>query len=122
MRQNLILTPTTPSDLIGQWNLLFQRFSNIFTAIDKMMPQFTADRLHGEIETLALISEAPPPVVTRILFSEADLKGRGFVKTLCEKAGLGLRQDPVGNLFARWQGKKPDLPAIATGSHIDAIP
>ena len=28
----------------------------------------------------------------------------------------------VGNIFARWQGSNPELPAIATGSHIDAIP
>src|SRR5262249_22931562 len=33
-----------------------------------------------------------------------------------------LREDAVGNLFARWPGKDPQLPAIATGSHIDAIP
>jgi N-carbamoyl-L-amino-acid hydrolase len=80
------------------------------------------DRLQREIEALAAISEAPPPVVTRILFSEADLKGRAFVKSVCEKAGLVLREDAVGNLFARWPGKDPRLAGIATGSHIDAIP
>jgi len=61
-------------------------------------------------------------VVTRILFSEADLEGRAFVKNLCEKADLCLREDAVGNLFARWEGTDPLLPAVATGSHIDAIP
>ena len=80
------------------------------------------DRLHQEIEALALISEAPAPVVTRILFSEADMRGRAFVKGLCETSGLLLREDAVGNLFARWPGKDPLLPAVATGSHIDAIP
>jgi N-carbamoyl-L-amino-acid hydrolase len=30
--------------------------------------------------------------------------------------------DAVGNTFARWIGTAPDLPAVATGSHIDAIP
>jgi N-carbamoyl-L-amino-acid hydrolase len=78
--------------------------------------------LHGEIEALARISEAPYPVVTRVLFSEADLRGRAFVKSLCQQAGLALSEDPVGNLFARWAGSDPTLPAIATGSHIDAIP
>lgn len=81
-----------------------------------------ADRLHREIEALAAISEAPAPVVTRVLFSEADLKGRAFVKNICEKAGLSLREDAVGNLFARWPGKEPLLAGVATGSHIDAIP
>ena len=32
------------------------------------------DRLIGEIEALALISDAEPPVVTRIVFTPSDLK------------------------------------------------
>ncbi len=79
-------------------------------------------RLQQQIAALAAISEAPAPVVTRVLFSEADLRGRAFVKKLCREAGLTLREDAVGNLFARWEGKNPRLPAVATGSHIDAIP
>jgi len=79
-------------------------------------------QLQRQIDELAAISEAPEPVVTRVLFSEADLKGRAYVKQLCQKNGLTLREDAVGNLFARWAGKDPNLPPIATGSHIDAIP
>ena len=79
-------------------------------------------RLQREIDELALISENPPPVVTRVLFSDADLKARAFVKKLCAEAGLQLREDAVGNIFARWEGVDKSLPAIATGSHIDAIP
>ena len=45
-----------------------------------------------------------------------------FVKGLCAEAGLAVREDAVGNTFARWEGLRPDLPAVATGSHIDAIP
>ena len=81
-----------------------------------------AERLQQQIDDLAAISEAPPPVVTRVLFSEADLKGRAFVKQLCQELGLSIREDAVGNIFARWAGSESDLPAIATGSHIDAIP
>jgi ureidoglycolate amidohydrolase len=80
------------------------------------------NRLSTEINALALITEAAPPVVTRILFSDADLRGRAFVKKLCREAGLVLREDAVGNLFARWRGSSAKLPAVATGSHIDAIP
>lgn len=69
-----------------------------------------------------MISENPPPVVTRILFSEADLRGREFVKNLCREAGLTLREDAVGNIFACWEGKEKNLSPVATGSHIDAIP
>jgi N-carbamoyl-L-amino-acid hydrolase len=80
------------------------------------------NRLQSEIDSLALISENPPPVVTRVLFSEADLRGRAFVKNLCCEAGLVLREDAVGNIFARWEGSGENLPPVATGSHIDAIP
>jgi N-carbamoyl-L-amino-acid hydrolase len=79
-------------------------------------------RLQREIDELALITEAAPPVVTRVLFSESDLRGRAFVKNLCREAGLILREDAVGNIFARWEGAEKNLPAVATGSHIDAIP
>jgi ureidoglycolate amidohydrolase len=78
--------------------------------------------LQREIDELALISENPPPIVTRVLFSEADLRGRAFVKNLCRDAGLILREDAVGNIFARWEGEDKHLPTVATGSHIDAIP
>ncbi len=55
-------------------------------------------RLQRQIDALAAISEQPAPVVTRVLFSEADLRGRAFVKDLCHEAELSLREDPVGNL------------------------
>src|ERR1700733_14029945 len=84
--------------------------------------QINSARLQQEIDELALISENPSPVVTRVLFSEADLRGREFVKNLCREGGLTLREDAIGNIFARWEGAKKNLPAIATGSHIDAIP
>jgi N-carbamoyl-L-amino-acid hydrolase len=44
------------------------------------------------------------------------------VKCLCAAAGLSVREDAVGNTFARWAGESPELGAIGTGSHIDAIP
>ncbi len=80
------------------------------------------DRLSKEIEELAAISEAEPPAVTRIVFSPTDLKARAWLIALCEKAGLAVRQDPIGNIFARWSGSEPNAPAVGTGSHIDAIP
>jgi N-carbamoyl-L-amino-acid hydrolase len=79
-------------------------------------------RLEKEIDDLSLISEQPAPVVTRVLFSEADLEARKYVKNLFAQAGLALREDAVGNIFARWEGRDKNAPALATGSHIDAIP
>jgi N-carbamoyl-L-amino-acid hydrolase len=79
-------------------------------------------RLSGELATLATFSDDPPPAVTRVVFGDADLRARAFVKQLCADAGLAIREDAVGNTFARWPGADPHLPAVATGSHIDAIP
>jgi len=87
-----------------------------------MKPIVAIDTLMAELAALALISAAEPPVVTRIVFSEADLRARAYVKGLCHDAGLSIREDAVGNTFARWEGSDPELPAMATGSHIDAIP
>src|SRR5260370_5145186 len=75
-----------------------------------------------EIEARGAISEADPPAVTRIVFTETDLKAGAWMKAGCEAAGLVLRQDAVGNIFARWNGSDPAAPAVGTGSHIDAIP
>jgi N-carbamoyl-L-amino-acid hydrolase len=85
-------------------------------------PALTIDGLLAELKTLATISEAEPPVVTRVVFSEADLRARAYVKGLCRDAGLSISEDAIGNTFARWQGSEAELAPIGTGSHIDAIP
>jgi ureidoglycolate amidohydrolase len=79
-------------------------------------------QLSAELDALASFSEAPAPAVTRVVFSEIDGQARGHVKRLCADAGLAIREDAVGNTFARWAGSEPGLAAVATGSHIDAIP
>src|SRR5208282_6872500 len=66
--------------------------------------------------------EAEPPVVTRIVFSPTDLRARAWLVALCEKVGLTVRQDAIGNMFARWNGSEAGTAAVGTGSHIDAIP
>lgn len=81
-----------------------------------------AARLQAEIDTLATYSDAPAPAVTRILFTPTELDARDYVRGLMRDAGLTLREDAVGNIFGRWEGADDTLPAVATGSHIDAIP
>jgi ureidoglycolate amidohydrolase len=87
-----------------------------------MRPARAIDGLMAELQALAQISAAEPPVVTRVVFSEADLRARGYVKGLCKDAGLTIAEDAIGNTFARWQGSEPALAPVGTGSHIDAIP
>jgi N-carbamoyl-L-amino-acid hydrolase len=79
-------------------------------------------RLVSEIEALATFSDGPAPAVTRIVFTEADRKAREWMKSRCEDAGLAVRQDGIGNTFARWSGSDASAPVVGTGSHIDAIP
>src|SRR5881409_2733326 len=81
-----------------------------------------SDRIVTELEKLAEFTDAPPPAVTRVVYSEQDRHAREYVTGLCRAAGLTVREDAVGNTFARWTGSGASLPAVATGSHIDAIP
>lgn len=80
------------------------------------------DRLTSEIESLAAFSDAEAPAVTRVVFTPTDRKARDWMRTRCREAGLELREDAVGNTFARWVGSDPSAPIVGTGSHIDAIP
>ena len=79
-------------------------------------------RIHQELQTLAGFSSGTFPAITRILYSQADLDARTYFIDLCQQAGLKVRTDPIGNIFARWEGTEPALPPVGTGSHIDAIP
>ena len=85
-----------------------------------------AERLLSELNALAAITDAEPTsagtAVTRVVFTPRDLEARAWLRTLGEEAGLATRVDAVGNMFFRLEGTNPTLPAVATGSHIDAIP
>jgi ureidoglycolate amidohydrolase len=87
-----------------------------------MKLEIDQQRLSAEIEALAAISDAEPPAVTRIVFTPADLKARAWMISRCAEAGFAVRQDAIGNIFARWTGTDPAAPVVGTGSHIDAIP
>ena len=79
-------------------------------------------RLTAEIDHLARLSSHPAPAVTRVLFSPEDFAARDWLVSLAHEAGFSTRFDAVGNLFITWPGSDPTLPAVATGSHTDAIP
>lgn len=81
-----------------------------------------SERLQSEIDTLAGFSDVAAPAVTRVLFTPVELEARQYIRELMADAGLTVREDAVGNLFGRWPGTDDTLPAVATGSHIDAIP
>lgn len=78
--------------------------------------------LQKQIDELSTFSDTPAPSVTRILYSDKDVLARRFIKNLMGLSGLSVREDAIGNIFGRWEGYNPDLSAVGTGSHIDAIP
>jgi ureidoglycolate amidohydrolase len=84
--------------------------------------QINRDRLVADLEVLASFSDDTPPGISRLVFADADQRSRVWLKAQCSDAGLAVREDAVGNMFARWVGARPELAAIGTGSHIDAIP
>ena len=92
------------------------------------MQQIVIDgkRLERELRELAGFTHAESSplgtAVTRVVFTQDDLAARAWLKTLTAEAGFSWRVDPVGNTFIRWDGSDTSLPAVATGSHVDAIP
>lgn len=84
------------------------------------------DRLVSELKELAgFTSVEPSPegtAVTRVVFTEDDLRARAWLKERARAAQFTVREDAVGNTFIRWAGSSPELAAVGTGSHIDAIP
>jgi len=85
-------------------------------------PQVDGDRVVRELGELAKFADAEPPAVTRVVFTETDRRARAWMKGLFRDADLEVREDAVGNTFARWRGSEPRLGAVGTGSHTDAIP
>ncbi|KAL8171387.1 hypothetical protein V2J09_023191 [Rumex salicifolius] len=81
-----------------------------------------SNSLQKQIDELATFSETPSPSVTRVLYTVKDVDARRYIKSLMQKTGLTVREDNVGNIFGRWEGREPGSAPVATGSHIDAIP
>jgi N-carbamoyl-L-amino-acid hydrolase len=73
-----------------------------------------------KLDELATFSDSESPSVTRVVFSDADVRARAWLKSQMRECGLQVREDAVGNTFARWVGSGEGV--VGTGSHIDAIP
>eukprot|EP00177_Eucheuma_denticulatum_P004485 GFKZ01008154.1.p1 GENE.GFKZ01008154.1~~GFKZ01008154.1.p1 ORF type:complete len:478 (+),score=67.73 GFKZ01008154.1:173-1606(+) len=74
------------------------------------------------LSNLSTHNDLSPPAVQRILYTPSDLSARAYLHDLFTEADLSVQTDALGNIFAIYPGLNPDLPPIATGSHIDAIP
>jgi N-carbamoyl-L-amino-acid hydrolase len=79
------------------------------------------NRLRTDLQTLGEIGRGASGGITRTSFSAADLQAREWYRSQCAEAGLTLRVDGIGNMFAD-DATAPDVPAVWSGSHIDTVP
>ena len=92
------------------------------TAAAPTVQGVSAERLFDQIEALGELSDTTPPSITRVLYTENDVRARDYVKGLMRDAGLEVREDSVGNIFGRLAGEDDSLAPVVSGSHTDAIP
>lgn len=93
------------------------------TAADEpLSADISAARMSERIEALSTFGTNPEGGVSRLAFSDADIAGRDYIKSLMHEAGLSVRMDTAGNIIGRREGSESNLPAIMFGSHIDSVP
>jgi len=71
---------------------------------------------------LARIGATPKGGVRRVTLTPADREGRERFALWCREAGLELRVDAIGNMFARRAGKDAGAAPVVMGSHLDTQP
>ncbi len=96
--------------------------ANVPTAAAIAALRIDGDRLWQSLMDLARIGATAKGGVRRLALTDADRAGRDLVAGWCRDAGLALRVDRVGNIFARREGSDSGRRAVAAGSHIDTQP
>ena len=81
-----------------------------------------ADRLWRSLMDLAQIGATPKGGVCRLTLTDTDRIGRDLFCGWAKQAGLALRVDGIGNIFARRAGTDPDAAPVVMGSHLDSQP
>lgn len=85
------------------------------------MCKINTDRLDSRLILLSLIGQDPEGGWSRFSFTEEYVEACELVKKWMEEAGMTVNYDAAGNLIGRKEGKNPNLPPIAIGSHIDTV-
>jgi allantoate deiminase len=79
------------------------------------------ERLWRRLSELSEIGKQESDGVTRLSFTQEERAAKDLVSSYMEEAGLAVREDAVGNLFGRREGRDPDAPAVLVGSHVDSV-
>jgi len=89
--------------------------------------QVSQRRLREDIETngeFGAIDVEEGHGRTVLTGSEADRRAREYFVERIEDIGMGVRVDPVGNIYAQWTPATadPDAAPVVVGSHLDSVP
>lgn len=80
------------------------------------------ERLLSRLRALGDIGRGADGKLTRLAASPADKLGRDQLVAWAKAAGLDVRIDRIGNIFALWAGAgNPKAPPLMLGSHIDTV-
>lgn len=81
-------------------------------------------RLEQSILELSKFGQDPENTgeLSRVAYSDGDLKGRAYVINLMQNAGLDVSIDYAGNIIGKRKGKDKSKKPISFGSHIDTVP
>jgi N-carbamoyl-L-amino-acid hydrolase len=77
------------------------------------------DRFWQTIERSAEIGPGRPGGLSRLALSDADKEVRDQFVAWCRDAGLTVRVDAMGSIFARRAGQDDSLSPVVMGSHLD---
>jgi allantoate deiminase len=69
---------------------------------------------------LASISESGTDL-TRVFLSPEHMQAADLIRSWMEEAGMTARMDAIGNVVGRYEGDRPNLPALLLGSHYDTV-
>ncbi len=79
-------------------------------------------RLWNSLMDMARFGATPKGGVRRLTLTDIDRQGRDHFRARCEAAGLTVRVDEIGNMFARRPGRDPSRLPVLMGSHLDSQP
>lgn len=84
--------------------------------------QSNRNRIKTILEELSKFTATPGAGTTRLSYSPEDQLARTYLKKQMKQVGLKVREDAVGNIYGRLEGKDASLPAVMVGSHFDSVP
>jgi N-carbamoyl-L-amino-acid hydrolase len=84
--------------------------------------QIDSVRLWGTIHETAQFGATPKGGVRRLTLSTEDKQVRDWFRKACEAAGLEVRVDALGSMFALRKGRDMTKSPVGLGSHLDTQP